>query len=315
MPNPLVACLVYEGLCAFEFGIAAEVFGLPRPEMGGGWYRFVTCAAEPGPFAAIGGLRVTPEAGLEALSAAGTIVVPGWRGEPAAELLEALRAAHARGARLVSICSGAFLLARAGVLDGLRATTHWRYAQELQAHHPGLRVEPDVLYVDEGQVLTSAGSAAGIDLCLHIVRRDHGPEIANQVARRLVMPAHRNGGQAQFIERPVPPRPDSRLAGLIGTLEGRLDQPLSVASMAALAAMSERTFIRRFREATGRTPADWLIGARVERARELLEGGGAAIDAVAAASGFGSAATLRHHFRRKVGLSPAEYRSRFGRAA
>lgn len=317
MANPLVACLLYDDLCTFEMGIAVEIFGLGRPELGPHWYRFVTCAAEPGrPLKATGGLRLMAEAGLEALETAGTVVVPGWRGgEAPAELIAALRAAHARGARLVSICSGAFLLAQTGVLDGKRVTTHWQYAPELKAQHPQLRVEPDVLYIDEGQVLTSAGSAAGIDLCLHLVRRDHGPEVANQVARRLVVSPHRNGGQAQFVERPVPQRPGSRLSDLIAAVEARLDEPVSVPAMAKMAAMSERTFIRRFREATGQSPGDWLVSARVERARELLESGAASIEEVARLSGFGGPPTLRHHFRRKLGVSPGEYRARFGRAA
>lgn len=316
LAKPLVACLVYDQLCTFELGIAVEVFGLSRPELGPHWYRFVTCAAEPDrPVTATGGIRVTAEAGLDVLSSAGTIVIPGWRGSPSPEMVAALRGAHAAGARLVSICSGAFLLAEAGLVDGLRVTTHWRYAAELGARHPGLKVEPDVLYVDEGAVLTSAGSAAGIDLCLHLVRRDHGPEVANQVARRLVVQPHRNGGQAQFVERPVPARPDSRLADLIASLEARLEEPFTVSAMATMAAMSERTFIRRFREATGQSPADWLIGARVDRARELLEAGAVSIEEVARLSGFGGPPTLRHHFRRKLGVSPGEYRSRFSRAA
>jgi AraC family transcriptional activator FtrA len=317
MANPLVACLLYDDLCTFEMGIAVEIFGLPRPELGPNWYRFLTCAVEPGrPLGATGGLRMMAEAGLEAIEQAGTVVIPGWRGGPASPaLVAALRAAHDRGARLVSICSGAFLLAEACLLDGRRVTTHWRYAAELKARHPALRVEPDVLYIDEGRLLTSAGSAAGIDLCLHLVRRDHGPEVANQVARRLVVPPHRNGGQAQFVERPVPHRPDSRLAALISALEARLEQPATVAEMAGMAAMSERTFVRRFREATGQSPGDWLVCARVERARELLETGAASIEDVARLSGFGGPPTLRHHFRRKLGVSPGEYRARFARSA
>lgn len=317
LANPLVACLLYDDLCTFEMGIAVEIFGLPRPELGPHWYRFVTCAAEPDrALKATGGLRLLAEAGLDVLERAGTILIPGWRGGPASPaLLAALQAAHDRGARLVSICSGAFLLAEAGLLDGRRVTTHWRYAAELKARHPALKVEPDVLYIDEGRLLTSAGSAAGIDLCLHLVRRDHGPEVANQVARRLVVPPHRNGGQAQFVERPVPSRPDSRLAELIATLEARLEEHFTVAAMAAMAAMSERTFVRRFREATGQSPGDWLVCARVERARELLEAGVASIEEAARLSGFGGAATLRHHFRRKLGVSPGEYRARFARTA
>lgn len=315
--NRLVAALVYDQLCSFEFGCAVEVFGLPRPEFGDDWYQFVTCAAEPGPLRAVGGISVTAQAGLDVLAHAGTLVIPGWKGAdatPSQDLITALRSAHAAGARLVTICSGVFLLAAAGILDGRKVTTHWRYADTLKARYPQLDVDPNVLYVDAGQILTSAGSAAGLDLCLHLVRRDFGGEIANQVARRLVIAPHRNGGQAQFIERPIQPRADSRLADVIGELATRLHEPLTVAAMAGRAAMSPRNFMRRFQEATGRTPADWLIEARVERARELLEGTDLSIDEIARRSGFGAAATLRHHFRRRLNLSPIEYRERFSRS-
>ena len=204
-----------------------------------------------------------------------------------------------------------FLLAAAGILTNEKVTTHWRYADKLQAKYPQLRVDPNVLYVDEGQILTSAGSAAGLDLCLHLVRRDYGPRIANQVARRLVMAPHRNGGQAQFIERPLQSRPDDRLATLIAQIGERLHEPFTIESMARAAAMSPRTFIRRFRDATGRSPTEWLIDARIERARELLESTDLGIDAIAERCGFGAGATLRHHFRRKVSLSPLAYRARF----
>lgn len=318
MPNHRVAALVYDNLCSFEYGCAAEVFGLPRPEMGPDWYSFTSCAVEPGPLRAMGGLKVTADAGLEGLADADTIIIPGWKGAdvpPSAELIEALRAAHARGARLMTICSGVFVLAATGLLKGKRATTHWGYAAKLQARYPELTVDPGVLYIDEGQILTSAGSAAGLDLCLHVVRRDFGPRIANQVAKRLVLAPHRNGGQAQFIERAVQPTPDSRLADVIASLQARLGEPLTIADMAKAAAMSERTFIRRFKDATGLAPGEWLIGARVERARELLEAEDLPIESVAEGSGFGAAATLRHHFRRKIGLSPAAYRSQFAAAS
>jgi AraC family transcriptional activator FtrA len=314
----LVAALVYDGLCSFEFGCAAEIFALPRPEFGEGWYDFTTAAVESGPLRAAGGLTVQADGGLERLDRAGTIIVPGWKGvdlTPPEALVCALRRAHARGARIVTICSGVFVLAATGLLDGRRATTHWRYAEALQTRHPAIEVDPNVLYVDEGQVLTSAGSAAGLDLCLHLVRRDHGAEIANQVARRLVIAPHRNGGQAQFIERPVQARPDSRLASLFDTMRARLAEPWSNAELARLAAMSERTFLRRFREATGSTPADFLIAARVDRARELLEATALPVEEVAAQSGFGAIATLRHHFQRRLGVSPATYRQRFARSA
>jgi AraC family transcriptional regulator, transcriptional activator FtrA len=314
----LVAALVYDGLCSFEFGCAAEIFALPRPEFGDGWYDFTTAAVEPGPLRAAGGLTVRADGGLERLDRAGTIIVPGWQGidlAPPEALVRALRRAHARGARIVSICSGVFVLAATGLLDGRRATTHWRYAEALQARYPRVEVDPNVLYLDEGQVLSSAGSAAGLDLCLHLVRRDHGPEIANQVARRLVIAPHRNGGQAQFIERPLQSRPDSRLATLFDTMRARLTEPWSNAELARLAVMSERTFLRRFREATGSTPADFLIAARVDRARELLEATSLPVEEVATQSGFGAVATLRHHFQRRLGVSPATYRQRFARSA
>jgi len=316
--NPLVAALVYDGLCGFEFACAAEVFGLPRPELEPGWYRFETCAAERGALRAPHGLRVVADAGLERLAQAGTIIIPGWKGIDVpvpSRVLDALRTAHARGARLLSICSGAFVLAATGLLDGRRATTHWHHAEAMQRRYPRIQVDPAVLYVDEGQLLTSAGSAAGLDLCLHLVRRDHGPRIANQVARRLVIPPHRDGGQAQFVERPVARRESNALAKVIDHMQQRLATRQPIAELAAMAAMSERSFLRHFREATGMSPADWLIAARVDRARELLEGAALSIDAIAGECGFGSAITLRHHFRRKLGTSPRAYRERFARYA
>jgi AraC family transcriptional activator FtrA len=313
-PNQLVAALVYDGLCGFEFACAAEVFGLPRPELTSPWYRFETCAAERGPLRGAHGMRMVADAGLELLVEAGTIIIPGWKGIDApvpARVLDALREAHARGARLLSICSGAFVLAATGLLDGRRAATHWRYAERLQRKYPRVTVDPAVLYVDEGQILTSAGSAAGLDLCLHLVRRDHGPDIANQVARRLVIPPHRDGGQAQFVERPVARREADPLSRVMDTMLRRLARPQPIAELAALAAMSERSFMRHFRQATGTSPVHWLIGARVDRARELLESSKLSIHAIAGQCGFGSAITLRHHFRRKLAISPAAYRSRF----
>lgn len=313
--NLLVAALVYDQLCSFEFGCAVEVFGLPRPEFGERWYRFTTCAAEPGPLRAVGGVTVQAAASLDVLATAGTIVIPGWKGAdvpPSAELVHALRSAYESGARILTICSGVFVLAAAGLLNGHRVTTHWRYTDKLKTLYPQLDVDPNVLYVDAGQILTSAGSAAGLDLCLHLVRRDFGAAIANQVARRLVIPPHRNGGRAQFIERPVLPERYGRLSDLIARLNERLHEPFTIESMAALVAMSPRTFMRRFQEATGKTPADWLIEARAERARELLESTDLPIETISQRCGFGTAATLRHHFRRRMQLSPIEYRERFG---
>lgn len=314
--GPLVAALVYDGLCTFEYGVAVEVFGLPRPELGPDWYRFASCAVEPGPLRAVGGLRVDADAGLELLETADLIVAPGWKGvevEPPAALVAALSRAHARGARLMSICSGVFVLAATGLLDGCRVTTHWRYAEALRAKHPTLQFDDNVLYVDQGRILTSAGSAAGLDLSLHVVRRDFGPDVANQVARRLVLPAHRNGGQRQYVERPVPEREDARLSDVLAHVRARPDQPITVAGMARLAAMSERTLHRRFLETVGEPPASWLIGVRVDRARELLEGRDVPIEELARLCGFGSAAVLRHHFRRRLEVSPSQYRALYGR--
>ena len=313
--GPLVVALAYDGLCTFEYAIAAELFGLDRPELGPGWYRFATAAIEPGPLRAHGGLRFAVEGGMALLEQADLVVVPGWKGATApvpAALIRALVAAHARGARLASICSGAFVLAATGLLDGRRAATHWRYAEALARAHPAVRVDASVLYVEEGRVLTSAGSAAGIDLMLHIIRAEFGADAANAVARRLVMPAHRSGGQAQFVARPVARRPTSRLAPLLDRVRADPARSWTVAAMAREAAMSERSFLRRFTEATGASPGAWLAGVRVEEARRLLETTAAPVEEVARVVGFGSAANLRHHFRRASGLSPREHRERFG---
>jgi AraC family transcriptional activator FtrA len=312
--NRLVAALLQERVAAFELGIVVEIFGLPRPEMGPDWYRFVTVAEQVGPLRATGGLQVCPEAGLEMLAQADTIVIPGWRTDGAAPtpaVKQALSQAYARGARLVSICSGAFLLAACGLLAGRAATTHWRYADRLQALYPDVEVKPDVLYVDEGQVLTSAGSAAGVDLMLYIVRKDFGARAANEIARRMVMAPHREGGQAQFIERPVPTHADDRLGSLLEAVRRRPAERWTIARMAARVAMSQRTFIRRFHEATGMRPGQWVIAARLEVARYLLESTAADLDEISRNSGFGNPAALRHHLRRRVGLTPSAYRASF----
>lgn len=259
-------------------------------------------------------MNMSVDGDLDRLAMAGTVIVPGWQGidVPVPErTLDALRKAHAQGARLMSICSGSFVLAATGLLDGKRATTHWRYADALQRRYPRVQVDADVLYVDEGNLLTSAGSAAGLDLCLHLVRRDHGPVIANQVARRLVIAPHREGGQAQFIEAPVASTGRNSLSSLLDTLSRRLDEPLRIADLAQWAAMSERTFLRRFQAATGVTPAEWMTRMRLDRARGLLESTGLSIEQIAGQTGLGSATTMRHHFRNRMGVSPAEYRKRF----
>lgn len=318
LTNRLVVAVAYDGLCTFEFGVATEIFGLHRPEMGDDWYRFAVAAVDSGEMRAMGGLRFVADGGVELIEQAGTIIIPGWRGINAPvppELCEALVRAHANGARLLSICSGVFVLAAAGLLAGRRATTHWRYTDALKARHPDLHVLPDVLYVDEGNVLTSAGSAAGIDLCLHLIRRDYGTRAANMVARRLVVPPHRDGGQAQFIDKAVPvPHESARIGPIIDRMRGDLKGDFSVAMLAAMAGMSSRTFLRRFEAATGTTPAKWLLLQRLTRARDLLENSTLAIDRVADQSGMGSAANLRHHFRQHYSTTPAAYREMFGMA-
>jgi AraC family transcriptional activator FtrA len=312
--NRRVAAIAYDGLCTFEFGIVIEMFALPRPELEVEWYDFRVCALDRGPLRATGGITIQPRAGLRALADAGTIVIPGWRDpdeRPPEALLRALRAAHGRGARLVTICSGVFVLAAAGLLDGRRATTHWRYAERLQARYPAVRVEPDVLFVDEGQILTSAGSAAGIDLCLHIIRRDFGAEIANQVARRLVVPPQRDGGQSQYIPAPVRHEAKDGLARVLDWAQRRLHEPLTVDRLADRAAMSGRTFARRFRDETGTTPHQWLTHQRLLAAQRRLETTNDSIDIIADAVGLRTAATLRLHFRNMLQTTPTAYRRRF----
>ncbi|QGZ40471.1 AraC family transcriptional activator FtrA [Pseudoduganella flava] len=309
----LVVALAYDGLCTFEFGCTVELFALERPELGVDWYDFQVCAVERGPIRAAGGITVQARYAPGLLKQADTIVIPGWRGAdvpPPPALLAALRAAHARGARLCSICSGVFVLAAAGVLDGLRATTHWRYAEQLAARYPAIQVEADALYIDNGQVITSAGSAAGLDMLLHLVRRDYGARVGNLVAQRLVVPPHREGGQAQFVPRPMPPDEVGRLTKLMDWLRRHPAQPHSVATMAERAAMSPRTLQRQFRDATGMGPLEWLTRERIAIAKDLLESP-LPLAQVAERAGFGSEETLRHHFRRLVATTPGAYRKAF----
>jgi AraC family transcriptional activator FtrA len=316
-PNRRVAVLAYDGLCTFEFALAVEVFALKRPELGVRWYEFAACAVDRGPLRATGGITLSAPGGLRLLERAGTVVVPGWRDldlEAPPALLAALRRAHANGARLMSICSGAFLLAATGLLDGKRATTHWRYTQRFAERFPRVALVPDVLYVDEGQLLTSAGSAAGLDLCLHLVRRDYGAAIANQVARRLVIAPHREGGQAQFVPEAIAPREQgSPLAPVLDWALRNLREPISVWRLARRAGMSERTFCRRFGAHLGTSPARWLVAQRVIAAQRLLETTPMPIEAIAERTGMGTAANLRHHFRAQVRTTPIQYRRTFRR--
>ena len=315
MKDHLVVTLAYDNLCTFEFGCAVEMFSLARPELGVDWYRFAVCGERKGVVRAAGGISVHVPHGMAMLGRADTIVIPGWQGvdvAPSPALVRRLRAAHARGARIATICSGVFVLAATGLLDGLAATTHWRYAERLQQRYPRIDVQANSLYVDEGQLLTSAGSAAGLDMMLHLVRRDHGPRVANQVAQRLVVPPHRLGDQAQFVARPVPQDEAARLARLMDTVRARPAADWTLATMADRAAMSVRTLQRQFQQSLGLTPVDWLIRERVELARQLLETSGRPMAHVSSHAGFGSEESFRRHFRLATGVSPTAYRRQFG---
>jgi AraC family transcriptional regulator, transcriptional activator FtrA len=263
---------------------------------------------------AMGGIVVEASGGLDLLDTARTIIVPGWRDRlehPPERLLKAISRASARGARCLSICSGVFVLAAAGLLDGKRATTHWRHMPDLKRLFPSVEVEEDTLYVDEGSVITSAGSAAGIDACLHLVRRDFGSKIANSVARRLVMPPHRDGGQAQYVSAPVQERPGKTIGEVMDWARSKLSEPIEIGAMAKHAAMSERTFLRRFQESTSMSPIAWLQRERMFRAQELLETAKLSLADVSAQCGYETLETFRVAFKRVVGTSPAAYRARF----
>jgi transcriptional regulator GlxA family with amidase domain len=313
-----VAAVVTNGLSPFEFAVACEVFGVDRSEAAGApWYRFIVCGADPAPIATQAGFSIHAPYGLEGLRRADSIIVPASESGPENEpLLDALRRAHRRGARIMSVCTGAFVLAAAGLLDGRRVTTHWAHSAELAQRYPKVNVDRDVLYVDDGDILTSAGTAAGIDLCLHIVRKDYGAEVANEVARRMVVPPHRDGGQAQFVSAPMPEL--SACDPFVDTLvwvQAHLDEPLAVADLARRSAMSQRTFARRFRETTGTTPHQWLLRQRILLAQRLLETTDLSVDVIATQCGVGTAANLRQHFQRIVRTSPNGYRRTFQKQA
>jgi AraC family transcriptional regulator, transcriptional activator FtrA len=316
--RPLLALVAYDGLRSFEYAIAADLFAEERAYFGPHWYDTIVVSPERGRLRGIGGIEVRPDAPFEAIHRASTLVIPGWRDvteTPPEALLDAVRAAARRGARLLSLCSGAFVLGAAGLLDGKRATTHWLFADEFRRRFPRARYEADVLYVDEGAVITSAGSAAGLDACLHLVRRDFGAAAANTVARRMVVAPHREGGQAQYVEAPVPQHAGRGIGPAMDWARARLHQPMAVADLAARAAMSERTFLRRFNEATGMPPQSWLQQQRIVRARQLLEGAhDGSIDDVASQCGYASLETFLAAFRRVVGVAPAAYRARFASA-
>ncbi|AQS71489.1 helix-turn-helix domain-containing protein [Streptomyces pactum] len=306
-----VALAATDGMLHFELSLACEVFGTGLAGVARPWYRLSVC----GPSAVrVGRFSLEPDHGLDRLPCADTVIVPGWADidqDPPAELIEAVREAHVAGARVASLCTGAFVLAAAGLLDGKRATTHWAHTGELARRHPRVAVDPDVLYVDNGSVLTSAGKAAAMDLCLHLVRLDHGASVANRLARRLVVPPHRAGGQAQFVATPVPAPDNHPLAGLFPWVLQRLDHPLTVEDLARQARMSSRNLGRHFRSATGTTPLQWLLTQRIRHAQELLETTDDTVDRIAAATGMGTATTLRRHFHRTVGVPPDTYRRTF----
>lgn len=333
--EPVVAVLALGGMTQFEIAIATEVFGLRRgevlrhPAVGGRWYDLRVCAGQPGTaLPGLGGTTVIVQHGLQTLEGADLVVVPLCANGPDAErqplrqrapepvgeeVAGALRAAHERGATLMSYCSGAFALAEAGVLDGRRATTHWMYTDAFRRRFPRVELVEDVLYVDEGDVLTSAGSAAGLDLSLHYIRRQHGADVADLLARRMVVPPHRDGGQAQFVAPPSVDLSGTDFADVLHWITEHLEEELTIAELAAHASMSERSFARHFRQTTGTTPHRWITERRVDRARWLLETTELSVDRVAARSGLGSAANLRQRLRERLGVSPSAYRARFTR--
>ncbi|MFD3516366.1 helix-turn-helix domain-containing protein [Streptomyces sp. NPDC058657] len=314
MSRHRVVALLNAPQSPFELACSAEVFGSARPDLPV-HYDFTVCARQPGPLPATTGPAWYVEAGLEALVDADTVVVPGWQPTGAAvapDVLGALRAAHRRGARIVSLCTGAFVLAQAGLLEGRRATTHWRRAQQFADAFPGVEVDADVLYVDHGDVATSAGSGAGIDLALHLVRRDHGAAYAAHVARSMVLAPHREGGQLQYATHPAPARADPSLAPLLDWAGSLLATDLTVGRLAQQAGVSPRTLARRFAEQLGQSPGQWLLAQRLAAARVLLEQTGLSVEAVAARAGLSSAVNLRRHFRATLGTTPGAYRKTFG---
>ncbi|MDG9716614.1 GlxA family transcriptional regulator [Streptomyces sp. DH24] len=311
-----VAAVLLDGVHPFELGVVCEVFGIDRSDEGLPVYDFAVVSAEgPALGTHVGGLTVSTPYGLDRLDEADLITVPAGsdyaRREYPPALIDALVRAVERGARVLSVCSGVFVLGAAGLLDGRRCAVHWHHARELARQYPRAVVEPDVLYVDEDPVITSAGTAAGIDACLHIVRKEQGPEVANKIARRMVVPPHRDGGQAQYIERPLPRSRCDTVGEVLAWMERHLDQEVTVEQLAARAHMAPRTFARRFQQETGTTPYRWLLRQRVLLAQELLEGTDDTVDAIAARTGFGTAAALRHQFVRALNTTPNAYRRAF----
>ncbi len=309
-----VAVLVLDGVAPFELGVLAEVFGTDRTADGLPGYRFDVCSPQGATVRTSTGFHLVPNADLDPVEEADLVAVPAHDPTTSAPpaVHDALRRAADRGAYLFSVCAGAYLLGEAGLLDDRECTTHWRHVDELQRRHPRARVRCNSLYVQDGRLLTSAGTAAGIDACLHLVRQEHGSATATRLARRMVVPPHRDGGQSQYVEAPIPKAPQApTLEPVLEWLMGRLDRQITVDELAARAGMAPRTFARRFRAETGTTPHEWLTNQRVLVARRLLEETGLTVEAVADRAGFGDAATLRHHFTRRVGATPHAYRTTF----
>lgn len=310
-----VAVVAYHQISPFHLAVPCMVFGEDLARLGVPRYDLLVCSAEPGPLQTTAGFSIGAQHGLDRLTDAGTIIVPAWRDpdeRPPQALLDALRAAHARGARMVGLCLGAFVLAEAGLLDGRTASTHWVWMDDFARRYPHVSLKRDVLYVDDGDIITSAGTAAAIDCCLYLLRHDHGADVANRVARRMVVAPHRHGGQSQYIEQPVPKADHSdRLNMALQWALAHLREPLSVDAMAERAAMSRRTFTRQFKRATGTSLAPWLLSQRLAYAQRLLETTDHPIDRVAESSGFGSTVSLRQHFTAAFATSPAAYRRSF----
>lgn len=310
-----IAVIAFDGISPFHLSVPCLVFEPRAGSSGLPDFDLRVCATDPGPLRTDAGFTLQPAHGLEGLKGADTVIVPSWRDPaepPPDDLCRALRDAHAGGARLVGLCLGTFVLAEAGLLDGRPATTHWAAMDAFARRYPRVQLTRDVLYVDGDDVLTSAGTAAGIDCCLHLVRRHHGADVANQIARRLVVAPHRQGGQAQYIEQPLPADPgDERLRAVLDWALSRLDQRLGVDELAERARMSRRTFTRRFRRATGASVGDWLAHQRLARAQRLLETTDRSLEHIAVESGFGSAVSLRQRFAAVLGTSPSAYRRSF----
>ncbi|NEM91357.1 helix-turn-helix domain-containing protein [Galbitalea soli] len=311
-----VVLLAIPGTAPFEFGVICEVFGIDRSEMGGPSFEFHIATADPGPVRTSLGYDMVIPTGLDVAADADLVAVSAHTTDHVdPRFLEVIRAAHARGAWVLSVCSGAFVLAEAGILAGRRATTHWMHADRLAARYPDTRVDPNVLFVEDGTVITSAGTAAGIDAALHLVRRELGASVANVVARRMVVPPHRDGSQAQYIAAPLPESPSDSLAAVTEWMLDHLADDLTVDQLARRALMSSRTFARRFRADLGTTPAAWLNRQRMLRAQQLLEESDVDLEAIARTTGFGTAAVMRHHFVRVLQTTPTAYRRTFGARA